>query len=62
MPLIWQWGGFTTVLQLLDALASFVDRLEFDFVIPLSDSDLALRTNEEMVRPFPAGTLAHTAV
>ncbi|KAL1496660.1 hypothetical protein AB1Y20_014260 [Prymnesium parvum] len=50
-----QWGGFTMVLPLLDALASFVDRLDFDFVIPLSDSDLALRTNEEMVdflRPF----------
>ena len=37
---------------MLDALASFVDRIEYDFFINLSDADLALRTNEEMVRFF----------
>ena len=35
---------------LLDALASFVERIDFDFVINLSDADLALRTSAEMVR------------
>lgn len=44
-----QWAGFTMVLALLDALSSFVDRLDFDFAVPLADSELALRTNEEMV-------------
>ena len=34
---------------MLDALASFVERVDFDFVINLSDTDLALRTNAEMV-------------
>ena len=44
-----QWAGFSMVLALLDALSSFVGRLDFDFVIPISDGELALRTNEEMV-------------
>ena len=44
-----QWAGFTAVLALLDALISFVDRLDFDFVVPLSDGELSLRNNEEMV-------------
>lgn len=44
-----QWGGFSMVSALLDALASFVPRLDFDFLINLSDADLALRTNDEMV-------------
>ena len=35
---------------LLDALASFVERIDFDFIINLSDADLALRTSAEMVR------------
>ena len=35
---------------LLDALASFVERIDFDFVVNLSDADLALRTSAEMVR------------
>ena len=51
-----QWGAWTMVLTLLDALHSAVAReLEFDFVINLSDVDVALRTNDEIVdflRPY----------
>ena len=47
-----QWGAFSMISTMLDALASFVDRIEYDFFINLSDADLALRTNEEMVRFF----------
>ena len=44
--------SFSMISTMLDALASFVDRIEYDFFINLSDADLALRTNEEMVRFF----------
>jgi hypothetical protein len=43
-------SGFSVLASMLDALASFVERVDFDFVINLSDTDLALRTNAEMVR------------
>ena len=44
-----QWGAFTMISTMLDAMASFADRIDFDFFINLSDADLALRTNAEMV-------------
>ena len=45
-----QWGAWTMVLTFLDALHSAIARgLDFDFVINLSDVDVALRTNEEIV-------------
>ena len=50
-----QWGGFSMVSALLDSLASFLQRVDFDFVINLSDADLALRTHNELatfLRPF----------
>ena len=51
-----QWGAWTMVLTMLDALHSvLLADLEFDFVINLSDVDVALRTNEEIVdflRPY----------
>lgn len=50
-----QWGGFSMVFAMLDAIASFIDRVDFDFFINLADSELALRTNEEIMsflRPF----------
>ena len=43
-----QWGGFSMVSVLLDAISSFVKRVDFDFFINLSDADLVLRTNEEL--------------
>lgn len=45
-----QWGGFTMVVTMLDAIASVVARsLDFDFFINLSDADMSLRTNAEVV-------------
>ena len=44
-----QWGGFSMVSALLDAMASIAHRLDFDFFINLSDAEIALRTNEEVV-------------
>lgn len=43
-----QWGGFSMVAAMLDALASFVHRIDFDFFVTLSDADLPLRTNGEI--------------
>ena len=43
-----QWGGFSMVTAMLDAMASFVQRVDFDFFINLSDSELPLRTSEEL--------------
>ena len=52
-----QWGAWTMVLTLLDALHSaLLAEIDFDFVINLSDVDVALRTNDEIVdflRPSP---------
>ena len=46
-----QWGAWTMVLPLLDALRTVTERaVDYDFVINLSDADLALRTNEEILR------------
>ena len=46
-----QWGAWTMVLPLLDAIKTVTDRnVDFDFVINLSDVDIALRTNDEIVR------------
>ena len=51
-----QWGGFTMVSTMLDAIASIVARnLDFDFFINLSDADMSLRTNSEVMeflRPY----------
>ncbi len=51
-----QWGAWTMVVTMLDAIASLVkERLDFDFVINLSDVDVSLRTNDEIVdflRPY----------
>ena len=50
-----QWGGFSMVSALLDSIASFLKRIDFDFVINLSDADLSLRTHDELsrfLRPF----------
>ena len=51
-----QWGAWTMVLTLLDAIHSALAAgLEFDFVVNLSDVDVALRTNDEIVdflRPY----------
>jgi hypothetical protein len=33
-----QWGGFSVLAAMLDAMASFVDRIDFDFFINLSDT------------------------
>lgn len=45
-----QWGAWTMVLTLLDAIHSaLLADLDFDFVINLSDVDVALRTNDEIV-------------
>jgi hypothetical protein len=45
-----QWGAWTMVLTLLDALHSaLLAEIDFDFVINLSDVDVALRTNDEIV-------------
>jgi len=45
-----QWGAWTMNLILLDALHSAVSAsIDFDFVINLSDVDVALRTNDEIV-------------
>lgn len=57
-----QFGGFTSVLPLLDALASLVGRLDFDFALPLSDTDLPLRTNAELttfLAPFRNRSFLH---
>ena len=45
-----QWGGFSMVSAMLDAIASFIDRIDFDFFINLSDAELALRTDDELTR------------
>ena len=42
-----QWGGWSMVACMLDALHT-VRRLDFDFFINLSDTDLALRTDAEV--------------
>jgi len=51
-----QWGGFTMVATMLDAVASVVARnFDFDFFINLSDADISLRTNAEVMdflRPY----------
>ena len=51
-----QWGAWTMVQTLLDALHTIVSAaVDFDFVVNLSDVDVALRTNEEVVeflRPY----------
>ena len=51
-----QWGAWTMVLTMLDAIHSVVSAgIDFDFVINLSDVDVALRTNEEIIeflRPY----------
>jgi len=45
-----QWGAWTMVVTMLDAIKSVVDRmLDFDFFINLSDVDVSLRTNDEIV-------------
>lgn len=45
-----QWGAWSMVLTMLDALHSLeAAAIGYDFVINLSDVDLALRTNEEVV-------------
>ena len=36
------------VSALLDAISSFVKRVDFDFFINLSDAELSLRTNDEL--------------
>ena len=43
-----QWGGFSMVAAMLDALSSFVRRVDFDFFINLSDAELPLRTSDEL--------------
>ena len=52
-----QWGAWTMVITMLDAINSVVAAgLDFDFFINLSDVDVALRTNDEIVeflRPHP---------
>ena len=50
-----QWGGWSVVAPLLDAIASLeaVD-IDYDFLINLSESDLALRTSAEIVRALAA--------
>jgi hypothetical protein len=45
-----QWGGFSVVAALLDAIESFVHRVDFDFLINLSDADLALRARAAVSR------------
>jgi len=51
-----QWGAWTMMLPLLDAIKTVTDRtIDYDFVINLSDVDIALRTNEEILhflRPY----------
>ena len=51
-----QWGAWTMVQTMLDAIHSVVTAsIDFDFVINLSDVDVALRTNDEIVdflRPY----------
>ena len=51
-----QWGAWTMVLTMLDALHTVVTNgVDFDFLINLSDADVALRTNEEIIeflRPY----------
>ena len=45
-----QWGAWTMNLVMLDALHTAVSAgIDFDFVINLSDADIALRTNDEIV-------------
>jgi protein xylosyltransferase len=45
-----QWGAWTMNLVLLDALHTAVSAgIDFDVVINLSDADIALRTNDEIV-------------
>lgn len=45
-----QWAGYSMVACLLDALHTAVERsVDFDFFINLSDTDLALRTDAEVV-------------
>ena len=43
-----QWGGFSMVSALLDSIASIVQRVDFDFLINLSDAEVALRTQDEL--------------
>ena len=43
-----QWGGFSMLSAFFDAIASFYRRLDYDFLINLSDADLSLRTAEEL--------------
>ena len=46
-----QWGAWTMVLPMLDAIKTVTDQtIDYDFIINLSDVDIALRTNEEMLR------------
>lgn len=45
-----QWGGWSMVATMLDAIKSISARdLDYDFFINLSDADMALRTNEEIL-------------
>ena len=43
-----QWAGFSMVSVLLDSVASILQRVDFDFLINLSDADIALRTHDEL--------------
>ena len=46
-----QWGSWTMMLPLLDALKTITERtIDYDFVINLSDADVALRTHDEILR------------
>ena len=46
-----QWGSWTMMLPLLDAIKTITERsIDYDFVINLSDADVALRTNDEILR------------
>ena len=50
-PCALQWGAWTMMLPFLDVIKTITDRMvDYDFVINLSDADIALRTNEEILR------------
>eukprot|EP00966_Prymnesium_polylepis_P244821 5662896-Prymnesium_polylepis.1 len=63
-----QWGAWTMVAVMLDAVRSITQAtLDYDFFINLSDADIALRTNDEIVtflRPYKGRQFVqvHTAM
>lgn len=61
-----QWGAWTMVSIMLDALKTVVQaNIDFDFFINLSDADVALRTHEEIVgflRPYKGHQFVQVAV